>query len=272
MFRAAVAASLAVLVLAACASGQDWRTASQEPVGLAPDPVLTPEAIVQVYGARAVNWRGYFGIHTWIAVKPRNAARYTVYEVIGWRLRWADSAVVIHERHPDGRWFGNPPELLAERRGPGVDELIARIDKVTRAYPYATEYSVWPGPNSNTFTAWVARAVPELALDLPATAIGKDYLGNGIVGTPPSGSGLQVSLSGVLGIIVSDVEGFELNVLGLTFGVNPYPPAVKLPFVGRLGATRINGAAAAETRAATGSGEAGHESSGNVPRPTSPRS
>jgi hypothetical protein len=58
-----------------------------------------------------------------------------------------------------------------------VDQLIKRIDKAAREYPYANEYTVWPGPNSNTFTAWIARAVPELGVDLPATAIGKDYLG-----------------------------------------------------------------------------------------------
>ena len=45
-------------------------------------------------------------------------------------------------------------------------------------YPYANTYSLWPGPNSNTFTAWIARAVPELETDLPATAIGKDYIGS----------------------------------------------------------------------------------------------
>lgn len=163
-----VAVMALVLVAAGGAARQDWRTASRAPVGLAPDPAAVSEAVVQVYGARAVRWRGYFGVHTWITVKPTNAKSYTVYEVIGWRLRWTDSAVVIHERAPDGRWFGTAPKLLADKRGPGVDRLIARIGKAARAYPHAGEYSVWPGPNSNTFTAWVARAVPELEVDFPA--------------------------------------------------------------------------------------------------------
>jgi hypothetical protein len=34
---------------------------------------------------------------------------------------------------------------------------------------------MWPGPNSNTFTAAVLRAVPELAILLPPNAIGKDF-------------------------------------------------------------------------------------------------
>ena len=59
------------------ARAQNWWNASREPVGLAPDPASTPEAIVQVYGARAFSWRGYFGIHTWIAVKPTAAQSYT---------------------------------------------------------------------------------------------------------------------------------------------------------------------------------------------------
>lgn len=220
------------------ALGHDWRTASRESVGLAPDPATTPEALVQVYGARAWGWRGYFGIHTWIAVKPAGARAYTIYELVGWRLRWGDSALVIREGAPDGRWFGNAPELLAEKRGNGVEALIERIDQAARDYPYAGEYTVWPGPNSNTFTAYVARAVPELEVDLPPTAIGKDYLGDRLIATAPSGSGFQLSLFGLLGVLASGVEGVEVNVLGLSFGVDPFSPALKLPIIGRLGAGR----------------------------------
>ena len=212
---------------------QDWRNASREPIGLAPDPNVVREAVVQVYGARAVGAKGLFGVHTWVAVKPSNSPTFTVYEVIGWRLRWSESVVVIRTRHPDGRWFGAEPELYADKRGPGVDALIQRIEKAAAAYPYARQYTVWPGPNSNTFTAWIARAVPELEVDLPSTAIGKDYLGSSVFGAAPSGSGYQLSLGGLLGVTASTVEGLELNVLGLNVGVGPR--GVKLPLVGRIG-------------------------------------
>ena len=213
----------------------DWRTASREPVGLAPDPAAHPEAVIQVYAARTVGWRGVFGVHSWVAVKPARASEYTVYEVIGWKLRWDDTAVSIRSREPDGRWFGNEPELLADKRGAAADALIARIDEAAKSYPYAAAYSAWPGPNSNTFTAWITREVPELRVDLPPTAIGKDYLGSSVIASAPSGSGGQFSVAGVLGVTLSSVEGLELNLLGLTFGLDPWPPAIKLPLVGRIG-------------------------------------
>src|SRR6266851_174199 len=230
--------TLRTLILAAIAS--PWLADA----GAAPDPRDTAEAVVQVYGARAMGVKGWFAVHTWVAVKPTDAAAYTVYEVIGWRLRWSDSALVVRTRQPDAPWFGSEPELYAEKRGPGVDELIQRIDKAARDYPYAREYSVWPGPNSNTFTAWITRAVPELKVDLPATAIGKDYLGNALVSSAPSGSGFQLSLGGLLGIAASGVDGLELNLLGLNFGISP--SGIKLPLIGRIGAPRPGSAGAAE--------------------------
>ena len=242
--------AIAVTLFAAAGAtvtAQDWRNASRAPVGLAPDAEVVKEAVVQVYGARAVGVKGLFGVHTWVAVKPTNARTWTVYEVIGWRLRWAESVVVVRTRDPDGRWFGAEPELYADKRGAGVDELIERIEKAARDYPYAKQYTVWPGPNSNTFTAWIARAVPELEVDLPATAIGKDYLGGSVFGAAPSGSGYQVSLGGLLGIAASGVEGVEVNILGLNLGVGPR--GVNLPMVGRIGPAVRAGTAVAETPA-----------------------
>ena len=230
------ALSLALLV-AVSARAADWRNASHEPVGLAPDPASTPEAVIQVYGARTWGWKGAFGVHTWVATKPSHAKEWTVYEVIGWRLRWSDDVVAISNRDPDARWYGSAPELYAEKRGEGVDDMIGRIDKAAREYPYAHEYTLFPGPNSNTFTAYLTRQVPELGVDLPGTAIGKDFLGDRIVGAPASGHGVQLSLAGLFGFTASSVEGIEVNVLGLAFGIGQ--SGLKLPLVGRIGRDRI---------------------------------
>jgi hypothetical protein len=109
-------------------TAQDWRTASREPTGVAPDPKLVREAVVQVYGARTVGVKGYFGVHLG-GGQAGDAAEWTVYEVIGWRLRYQDTALVVQPAAPDGRWFGAEPELYADKRGAGVDELIKRIDR-----------------------------------------------------------------------------------------------------------------------------------------------
>jgi hypothetical protein len=218
-------------------SGQvgDWRTASRGSAGLAPDPAEAREPIVQVYAARTVRWRGYLGVHTWVAVKARDASEFTIYEVNGWRLRRNGTAVMVTSRAPDSRWFGALPERIADLRGDEAEPLIARIEQAAARYPWADTYRVWPGPNSNTFTAFVLREVPELRADLPPTAIGKDYLGASLFATTPSGTGAQVSLFGLLGVLVGLEEGVEVNVLGLTFGVDPRPLSLKLPLAGSLG-------------------------------------
>ncbi|MGB0681693.1 MAG: DUF3750 domain-containing protein [Magnetovibrionaceae bacterium] len=218
------------------AAKADWRTASRASIGTAPDPAVTKEAVIQVYAARAWSWRGYFGVHSWISAKRSGADSYQVYEVIGWRARHGGSSVVVSGRTPDGRWFGEEPDLIADKRGAGVDDMIDRLDAAVLTYPHAKEYRVWPGPNSNTFIAHLARAVPELKVDLPPTAIGKDYIPDGgLVARTPSGTGYQFSLFGLLGVMAAVEEGLEVNVLGFTFGLDPFGPAVKLPAVGRLG-------------------------------------
>jgi hypothetical protein len=227
---------LFVLLSGAAQLGRDYRTADRSSAGIAPAPETTSEAIVQVYAARALNWRGIFGVHAWIATKAEDAKEYAVHHVIGWRLYRNLPVVVSGPGVPDGRWFGNEPELLAELRGVEAKQAIPRIYDAVSTYPYQRQYNLWPGPNSNTFVAYVARQIPELRLDLPATAIGKDYPINGsILDRAPSGTGYQLSMLGVLGFLLGAEEGVEVNLLGLSFGVDFAKPALRLPFIGRIG-------------------------------------
>jgi hypothetical protein len=216
--------------------GRDFRRADRSSAGIAPRTEQTPEAVVQVYFARALNWRGVFGVHTWIATKKEQAEEYIVHQVIGWRVYRGLPAVISAPGIPDGRWFGNEPTLVAELRGDEAAKAIPKIEAAVSSYPYPNEYTVWPGPNSNTFIAFIGRQVPELRMDLPVTAIGKDYPINGsLVDRTPSGTGYQLSMLGLLGVTMAREEGFELNLLGFNFGVDFYKPALKLPFIGRLG-------------------------------------
>ncbi len=211
-----------------------WATAPRHSAAIAPDPVqLVDLAIVQVYAAPTYGWRGFFAVHPWIIYKRKGDTSYTRFDVVGWR---APQVVQRNYALPDGLWYGSMPELLVNHRGENAQAMIGDIEAAVASYPYANDYRSYPGPNSNTFLAHIGRQVPALKLDLPANAIGKDYRSlTNPVGVSTSGSGLQISLLGLLGVSVGVQEGLEFNVLGLNFGIDLNTPALRLPFWGRLG-------------------------------------
>ena len=213
----------------------DWRTANRESTGIAPLPQNTSDAVVQVYAARAFNWRGIFAVHTWIATKEKNANAYTVYQALGWNERRGLPVVVPIIDIPDRSWYGYPPVIVADLRGEKAETAIEKIIVAVKNYPYKNNYILWPGPNSNTFTAYIGRHVPELGLDLPPNAIGKDFLPDGkLFSVTPSGTGFQFSIFGLAGFLASRTEGVEINILGLVTGFNPNHPALKLAGIGKI--------------------------------------
>ena len=231
--------------LGSAGESRSWRTEPRHSAGIAPDPVEQAAlAIVQVYSAATYGWRGLFAEHPWIIYKRSGETSFTRYDVIGWR-----GSPVVQRNYalPDGLWYGARPKLLVDHRGEGVDEMIGQIEEAIKNYPYADSYRSYPGPNSNTFMAHIGREVPDLRLDLPATAIGKDYRPiSRPLGLSSTGRGWQFSVLGLLGLSVGFEEGIEMNFLGLGFGLDFNTPALRLPLVGRLGVddtTLSNGAA-----------------------------
>ncbi|HET6466814.1 MAG TPA: DUF3750 domain-containing protein [Geminicoccaceae bacterium] len=217
-------------------SPRHWSEARWDSARLAPDPAEHPGAIVQFYSARTWGWKGVVAVHSWVALKPEGAASYDRYDVVGWGVQRGSPALRKNMRPPDGRWAGNEPVLIAELRGTEAAAAIPRIEAAIARYPYRDAYVTWPGPNSNSFVAYLIREVPGLGAELPPTAIGKDFLPNGALFAPtPSGTGLQLSLFGLLGLTVGLDEGLEINLLGLVLGVDPLGLAIKLPGIGRLG-------------------------------------
>ena len=214
----------------------DWRHATHRSTGQAPDPAAHREAVVQVYASRAFGWRGAFAVHTWLSAKAPDADHFPRYEVIGWNGGGGRSVVSISDqRAPDAEWFGAAPRLVTDVRGPAAEAIIRKLPQAVADYPYATSYSAWPGPNSNTFLAHLGREIVELRMTLPSTAIGKDYLPiSRVIAATPSGTGIQLSLLGLLGVLAGSDEGVELNVLGLVTGIDLRRPALKLPGLGNV--------------------------------------
>jgi hypothetical protein len=212
---------------------QAWSQADWSSAHILPAAAAKPEALVHVYAARTGRWKGIFAHHSWIVVKEKGADAYTRYDKVAW-----GQPVKTNNWAPDGRWYGHRPILVGAVEGKAAEALIPKVRAAVGRYPYRRggDYSVWPGPNSNSFVAYVLAAIPEAGIALPPTAVGKDWRADRrIVGLTPSGTGIQVSLGGLLGFTVGWVEGLEINVLGLVAGLDIRRPALKLPGLGRIG-------------------------------------
>ncbi|MDB5375117.1 MAG: hypothetical protein JWP04_3759 [Belnapia sp.] len=214
-------------------SGTGWRTADRSSTGLLPPATQHRDAVVRVFAAQTVRWRGVFAVHCWIVFKPEGAAHYTRYDYTAW-----GEPIRLNGFEPDGRWFGRVPEVVFAADGAAAAALIPRMQAAIAAYAWRNEgdYRPWPGPNSNTFVAAVLDAAPGIRVALPPTAIGKDFPYDGRWLRPtPSGTGFRVTLGGYAGLTLGWVEGIEVNILGAVAGLDLRRPALKLPGLGRLG-------------------------------------
>ena len=133
---------------------------------------------------------------------------------------------------PGSSIAGNIPWIAHTWRGEEADRIIQVIDGAHEHYPYADTYRAWPGPNSNTFAAWVLRTAG-VSADLHPQAIGKDYMGLVGVGVTTTGTGIQFETP-ILGFKIGLLDGIEFHLFGFTFGIDFWPPAIKTPF-GRFG-------------------------------------
>jgi uncharacterized protein DUF3750 len=218
----------------------DWdRTA----VSHLPPAAQHPDAQILVMSGRTRGWKGVVAVHSWIVIKGENERAWRRYDVAGWgspvRLNW----------WPPDLWFGEYGQVVVDISGPRAQALIPRVEAAIRSYQYPNEgdYRIWPGPNSNTFTASILRAIPEVAATLPPNAIGRDFRPWPYMGWTDSHTGVQASLWGLLGVKLGWVEGVEFNVLGLVAGLDLRDPGIKIPAFGHIGWPHATATAAARS-------------------------
>jgi hypothetical protein len=211
---------------------RSWRDADWSSTGILPQAMDDKPARVIVFTGTAGAWKGVFAVHSWIVLKHANAKAWTRYDVVGW-----GNPVRRDNWPPDGRWFGNMPVAIADVSGADAEKLIPKVEATVQAYRFnqAGDYRVWPGPNSNSFTATILRAVPELGVALPPNAVGRDFRDRFYVGLTDSGTGAELNLWGLAGIKLGWAEGIEVNLLGLVAGLDLRHPGLKLPGFGRIG-------------------------------------
>lgn len=211
---------------------RSWRDADWSSTGSLPAASSYPDARVVIFSGRTGGWKGVVAVHSWIVFKREKARNWIRYDVVGW-----GNPVRLNGWAPDGRWYGTPPTVIADIKGADAKALIPRIEESVRSYRFANagDYRIWPGPNSNTFVATILRAIPEVKATLPPNAIGRDYRPTAYVGWSDSGTGIEASLNGLIGVKLGWVEGVEFNFLGLVAGLDLRQPALKLPGFGRIG-------------------------------------
>jgi hypothetical protein len=131
----------------------DWQNADRSSAGLLPAPAEHADAVVRVFAARTVRWRGIFAVHSWIVVKEKGAARYTRYDYTAW-----GEPIRINGFAADGRWFGGTPDIIAAADGEAADHMIPKIRAAVEGYGWRSygDYRAWPGrtPTPSSPRCW----------------------------------------------------------------------------------------------------------------------
>ncbi|AQS41424.1 MAG: Hypothetical protein BHV28_07230 [Candidatus Tokpelaia hoelldobleri] len=210
----------------------NYKTANWEATGILPAP-RNGEAALYVMAARTGGMKGAISVHSWLVFKKPDEADYQRYEVVGWGTALRHNALA-----PDAYWYSNQPYIVRELHDEAAVNAIAKVEQAIAAYPHgkAGDYTIFPGPNSNTFVAAILRAVPEIGVVLPPTAVGRDYIGRGFVADYNKDTGdFRLSINGFGGLAIGRQSGIELNLSGLVAGIDFWPPGLKIPAIGRIG-------------------------------------
>lgn len=210
-----------------------WSDANWGSAGILPEASASDEAAIYVFSAKTGGLKGAVASHAWIVTKEKGAKSYNRYDKVGW-----GSPIRRNHRPADAFWYSNRPELVTRITGKAAETLIPSVEGAIAAYPYAEPggYTIWPGPNSNTFVAYVLRNVPELGAVLPPHAVGRDYLPDGeFVHLDRDGKDLHLTIRGLIGVSAGLRSGFEVHFLGLVAGIDVMRPGIKIPAFGRIG-------------------------------------
>jgi hypothetical protein len=118
-----------------------------------------------------IPYLGWIAAHYWFVL--RDGERCERWEV--WQSKDAGGRSIGHLhcdlKPPEANVGGGPTQLVAEWRG---DAALALMRAVSKTYPYCNSYRYWPGPNSNTYVAWVLRQAG-IEHPLDRLAVGKNY-------------------------------------------------------------------------------------------------
>jgi hypothetical protein len=173
--------------LAGCASSPSHRP--QHPLTEAAS--RPAEDVVQLRYATLPSALRAVAVHCWFVAFDHEKGEWSRWEL------WQKPAVVatswghVHQNLMplDSGVGGGQSRVGREWRGKEARALMTVLNH-PQAYPHRDGYRAWPGPNSNTYVAWVLKQA-KISADLPPMAIGKDYCGL-------IGGGVSTTQTGIL--------------------------------------------------------------------------
>jgi hypothetical protein len=175
--------------------------------------------------------------HSWLELKRGSEDEWELLEVLS-KEAFTEKQVLARHKIPAAmarrptRW-DHDVHLHQVVRGAEAEQMVHRLEALAADYEDATNYRGWPGPNSNTFVERLVREIPGLRYEAHHNAVGKDWAWLR-VGISNTGTGVEFETP-LFGVQLGLEEGVEVHLLQLTFGVDFWPPALKLPFLPRLG-------------------------------------
>lgn len=128
---------------------------------------------VQLRYATLPSLLGLFAAHYWFVVWDDDECHR--WEV--WQTKNAGGRSIGHLhcdlKHADAGVGGGLARVAVEWTGEHALAIKTVLEN-PQAYPFCEKYRYWPGPNSNTFAAWVLRKAG-VQHKLGAMALGKRY-------------------------------------------------------------------------------------------------
>jgi hypothetical protein len=187
---------------------------------------------VQLWSATLPSALRVIAVHTWFNAYEPAEGRWRRWEVWQNRDAGGESWAHVHRdlMHYDRSVGGGPAACEVEWTGNEAERLLAVLAR-SPEYPERHRYRYWPGPNSNTFAAWIL-AQAGISHSMDPRAVGKDFIGTHGFGIRREGGRVQLE-SPLLGLHIDRERAFELHVLGLTLGLERDPAALTTP-LGRL--------------------------------------
>ena len=195
---------------------------------------LPDKRVVQLWSTPLPEGLGCIADHHWLLAFDPGTKTWHRWEVMerthlggtNWGYVYQDCYKPYHT------FGGGPPSLMMTWKGTTADRLAEVLDRAAD-YPLRERYLAWPGPNCNTFAAWVLREAG-VSSDMGPKSLGENYLGPVAgAGWTPGGTGVHLESSSA-GVRAGWREGVELHLCAFVFGVDVWTPGVKTPF-GRFG-------------------------------------